>query len=62
MSRLSRAARTVRAIRAAVSGPPYVAPGHFYSPLTSSKDIRRALSWEQDAPGVDLNEDGQLKT
>lgn len=59
-SRLSRAARTVRAIRAAVSRPPYAAPGHFYSPLTSSEDIRRALAWEWDAPGVNLNEDGQL--
>lgn len=60
MGRLSRAARTVRAIRAAVSEPPYVPPGHFYSPLTSSEDIRRALSWERDAPGVDVNEDEQL--
>ena len=50
----------VRAIRAAVSRPPYVAPGHFYSPLTSSEDISRALSWERDAPGVNLNEDAQL--
>jgi len=59
-SLLSRAARTVRAIGAAVSRPPYVAPGHFYSPLTSSEDISRALSWERDAPGVNLNEDAQL--
>ena len=59
-SLLSRAARTVRAIRAAVSRPPYVAPGHFYSPLTSGEDISRALSWEREAPGVNLDEDAQL--
>jgi hypothetical protein len=60
MSRLSRAARTVRAIRAAVLRPPYAAPGHFYSPLTSREDIRRAQSWKPEAPGIDLNGDAQL--
>lgn len=60
MSRLSHAARTVRTIRAAVVRPPYVAPGHFYSPLTSSEDIRRAQSWKPEAPGVDRNGDAQL--
>jgi hypothetical protein len=60
MSLLSRAARTARAIRAAVAQPPFVAPGHFYSPMTSLEDIRHALAWEAEAPGVDLNAAGQL--
>ncbi len=54
-----RAYRTLRAVAAVVASPPYVRPGHFYSPLTSGDDIRRALAW-QDAPGVELNESGQL--
>jgi Methyltransferase domain len=60
MSILSRAARTARAIRAAAAAPPFVAPGHFYSPMTSGVDVRRALAWEPEAPGVDMNEAGQL--
>ncbi len=56
----SRVSRTARTMRAAVMSPPYVAPGHFYSPLTSDADVVRALSWEQAAPGVDLREDAQL--
>jgi hypothetical protein len=60
VGRLSRPARTIRAIRAALSQPPYVAPGHFYSPLTSREDIERALSWKPEAPGIDLNGDAQL--
>jgi hypothetical protein len=55
-----RGYRTLRAITAVIASPPYVKPGHFYSPLTSQDDIRRALAW-QDAPGVDLNESGQLE-
>jgi predicted O-methyltransferase YrrM len=53
-----RAARTARAVRAVVARPPYVAPGHFYSPLTASQDVDRALSWA-DAPGVNLAEAAQ---
>jgi len=57
---LRRAVRTVRAGRAVAAAPPYVPPGHFYSPLTSDADVRRALSWQEEAPGVDLREDAQL--
>jgi predicted O-methyltransferase YrrM len=39
--------------------PPYVPPGHFYSPLTAEADLDRALAW-QDAPAVDLAEQRQL--
>ena len=56
---VGRASRTLRAVAAVVASPPYVRPGHFYSPLTSGDDIRRALTW-QDAPGVELNEREQL--
>jgi hypothetical protein len=56
---LTRAYRTAQAIASAVTAPPYVRAGHFYSPLTSREDIHRALAW-QDAPGVELNENGQL--
>lgn len=56
---LRRAVRTARAVRAVVAQPPYVTPGHFYSPLTTDADIRRSLGWT-DAPGVDLREEEQL--
>jgi predicted O-methyltransferase YrrM len=42
-----------------VTQPPYVAPGHFYSPLTSAQDVGRALR-TVDAVGVDLSEQRQL--
>ncbi len=57
---LLRGVRTARAIRAAVSMPPYVMPGHFYSPLTSEGDVARALTWSG-APGVDMAEAAQLQ-
>ena len=56
---VSRAYRTLRAVASVVANPPYSTPGHFYSPLTSGNDIRRALAW-QDPPGVELNESSQL--
>jgi hypothetical protein len=56
---VGRGYRTLRAVAAVIASPPYFWPGHFYSPLTSGDDIRRALKW-QDAPGVELNESGQL--
>jgi predicted O-methyltransferase YrrM len=56
---IHRAVSTARAVRAVVARPPYVVPGHFYSPLTTHRDVDRALGWT-DAPGVDLAEDGQL--
>ena len=55
-----RGVRTARAVRAAVSRPPYVAPGHFYSPLTSDSDVARALTWSG-APGVEMAEAAQLQ-
>lgn len=54
-----RTASTARAVRAVVARPPYVTPGHFYSPLTVEADLVRALSWTE-APGVDLAEERQL--
>lgn len=56
---LRRAVRTARAVRAVVAQPPYVAPGHFYSPLTSPSDVRRALQWTE-TPMVDVAESSQL--
>ena len=56
---LHRCIRTARAVRAVVAKPPYVAPGHFYSPLTSTSDVNRALR-TADAVGVDLSEPRQL--
>ncbi|NYF99031.1 class I SAM-dependent methyltransferase [Janibacter cremeus] len=55
-----RAVRTARAFAAAVHRPPYVMPGHYYSPTTSLTDRERAVAWRT-APvvGVDLNETGQ---
>jgi predicted O-methyltransferase YrrM len=55
---LRRTVRTARAVRAVVARPPFVPPGHFYSPLTSAADTRRGLSWP-DAPGVDLRDERQ---
>ncbi|QNF93469.1 class I SAM-dependent methyltransferase [Janibacter sp. YB324] len=40
--------------------PPYVAPGHYYSPVTSQSDRERAIAWRSLPPvGVDVDEDGQ---
>jgi len=54
-----RAVRTARAVKAVSTAPPYVAPGHFYSPLTTDSDVQRALTWDEVAD-VDLAEPGQL--
>src|ERR1700690_4114420 len=51
---LRRVARTARSVTAVVRDPPFVTPGHFYSPLTTGTDRRRALSWTE-VPGMDLN-------
>lgn len=51
--------RRAQAVRTALTRPPYIVPGHFYSPLTAPRDTARALTW-QGAPGVDLREDAQL--
>lgn len=58
-SLIRRAVSTARTVRAVVARPPYVPPGHFYSPLTADADRSRALGWTA-APGVDMAEDGQL--
>jgi predicted O-methyltransferase YrrM len=57
---LMRAVRTLRALREHVCRPPWVRPGHFYSPTTSQEDIDRALSWNDNVAGVDLREAEQL--
>lgn len=59
-----RAMRSARAVRSAFTMPPYVASGHFYSPMTLPVDTERAIIWAEDAestlPGLDLAEDKQL--
>lgn len=52
--------RVLTAIRADVRRPPYVPSGHYYSPLTSSEDVGRAMAGRRLPAGVDLNEEAQL--
>lgn len=58
--------RIVLAIVAIFRRPPFMPPGHFYSPLTTKSDAERASSWvesrsTEDLPGVDLRVDVQLE-
>ena len=43
MTLLEQIARRAKRVAGAAVRPPYVAAGHFYSPLTSKSDIERAL-------------------
>jgi predicted O-methyltransferase YrrM len=56
-----RAARIARGLWTVLRRPPWVAPGHFSSPLTGPADVERALSWSDDLPGLDLREREQLE-
>jgi len=60
MRPLTHLARAARAAAAVTVRPPYIPPGHFYSPLTSAADTRRALRHDGTTPGVDLRETAQL--
>ncbi len=60
MTAVRRAFSAARAVRAILRQPPYVPPGHFYSPLTASSDRARALQWTAD-PWVEMAEDSQLE-
>jgi predicted O-methyltransferase YrrM len=54
--------RRARGISAALSIPPYVKPGHYYSPATAPADRATAVRWRDLAPvGVDLREAEQLR-
>jgi len=44
-----------------VRQPPWVPPGHYYSPSTNQADIDRALIWNSEAAGVDLRESEQVR-
>lgn len=63
-STIQRAVRTVRAIRVVLTRPPYVAPGHFYSPLTTPADVDRAQGWarkiQSPLAGIELREEQQI--
>jgi predicted O-methyltransferase YrrM len=60
--RIRSLARVARSTAAILREPPYVAPGHFYSPLPSRAEVDRAIQEQrQSAPGVNLNEPGQLE-
>jgi predicted O-methyltransferase YrrM len=61
-----RIARIVMALVAVVRRPPFMPPGHFYSPLTAQSDVERALGWLEAQPpgemtGVDLRAEAQLQ-
>ncbi|MGB8257397.1 MAG: class I SAM-dependent methyltransferase [Pseudonocardiaceae bacterium] len=56
---LQHIVRTVRAVRVGLLRPPWVSPGHYYSPISSAEDVDRALSWPAEAPGIDLRADAQ---
>ncbi|MEV7908477.1 class I SAM-dependent methyltransferase, partial [Streptomyces anulatus] len=50
---------------AAITAPPWMPPGHFYSPITAATDVKRALNWKRTPggdriPGVDLREAEQI--
>lgn len=60
-------ARTVRLVQRAVHAvaqdirrPPYVPPGHFYSPRTSDSDVEHAIAGRRNPVGVKLHEQEQL--
>ncbi|MBS2964525.1 class I SAM-dependent methyltransferase [Actinocrinis puniceicyclus] len=61
MSVLRRTVRTLRAAGGAVSQPPFVPNGHFYSPVNGPADVARGLSTITELPGVDLREPAQLE-
>lgn len=52
--------RALKALPAVVRQPPYVPPGHFYSPLTTRADAEHALARTAALPGIDLDADAQL--
>lgn len=61
MAALRRAYQTVRAVGGAVTQPPFVPNGHFYSPVNGPADVARALTPIEDLPGVSLREAEQLE-
>lgn len=52
--------RAVRAVAQDVRRPPYVAPGHYYSPRTAGTDVHRAIAARRPPVAVDLREAEQL--
>ncbi len=56
---LQHVVRSIRAVRVGLVRPPWVSPGHYYSPISSAEDVDRALSWPAEVPGVDLRADAQ---
>lgn len=53
--------RLYRIGKAVLARPPWMPPGHFYSPLTSREDVERALTQEPATSLVDIREDAQLR-
>jgi hypothetical protein len=61
---MADAVRTVRNAAIGVREGLYAPPGHFLSPLPSTEDIRRGVTWSHsgaDLVGVDLEQDQQLQ-
>jgi predicted O-methyltransferase YrrM len=60
MHPLHRVYRTTQTFADAMVRPPRFRSGHFHSPVNSFADVKRALSWDDDLPGVDLRADEQV--
>jgi predicted O-methyltransferase YrrM len=58
---LIRQRRRAEGIASVWRRPPWVPPGHFYSPVSTEEDIERALSWDDPPNGIDLRETEQLE-
>jgi predicted O-methyltransferase YrrM len=50
----------MQSVLAVLRRPPWVPPGHFYSPVSTRTDVDRQLSWSGAPAGVDMREDEQV--
>jgi hypothetical protein len=57
---LLRQLRRMQSVLAVLRRPPWVPPGHFYSPVSTRTDVDRQLSWSGAPAGVDMREDEQV--
>lgn len=60
-STVNAAKKVLLNLRADISDPQYVPPGHYYSPLPNSADLERAIHANGEPLGVDLRPDHQIE-